>query len=184
MGSAKGKRAKSGKDANTSTPPSKNPTAGVVPSSQPSSVPSTQSPCPNSVVLNDNNAKDWFNVRQFTDYSSDKEAIKCFDTSQVTNMDDLLNKSTDEAITNDLNADISSWDVSSVTTMRSMFTQTKKFNRDVSDWDVSSVTDMRSMFSDATKFNGDVSDWDVSSVTNMREMFKGTTTEFNGGVPS
>merc|ERR1712238_515867 len=117
--SAKGKRAKSGKDANPSTPPSKNPsagptknpTAGVVPSSQPSSVPSTQSPCPNSVVVNDNNAKDWFNVRQNTDYSSKKEVWKCFDTSQVTNMDDLLHEPE-----TDFNADISSWDVSSVTT--------------------------------------------------------------------
>ena len=87
--------------------PSSNPS--VVPSSQPSSVPSTQSPCPNSVVLNDNNAKD-----MLSDYSSDKEAIKCFDTSQVTTMEYPFMKKI-------VNADISSWDVSSVTAMNVSF---------------------------------------------------------------
>ena len=66
----------------------------------------SQSPCPDSVVLNDNNVKE-----KVSDYSSDKEAIKCFDTSLVINMTDLfLNFS-------DVNADLSSWDVSSVLEM-------------------------------------------------------------------
>ena len=66
----------------------------------------TQSPCPDSVVLNDNNVKE-----KVSDYSSDKEAIKCFDTSLVTNMTDLFLNF------NDVNADLSSWDVSSVLEM-------------------------------------------------------------------
>jgi len=40
-------------------------------------------------------------------------------------------------------------------------------NADLSSWDVSSVTTMDDMFNGAAKFNSDVSEWDVSSVTNM-----------------
>merc|ERR1712161_106729 len=133
------------------------------------SVPSTQSPCPNSVVLNDNNAWD-----MLSDYSSNKTAIKCFDTSQVTNMDGFFENT-------DFNADISSWDVSSVEYMKGMFGEASEFNSDVFDWDVSSVTNMNYMFGWATKFNGDVSDWDVSSVENMKGMF-GEASEFNSDV--
>merc|ERR1712161_48217 len=66
----------------------------------------SQSPCPDSVVLNDTNAKD-----MLSEYSSDKEAIKCFDTSQVTTMEYPFRGK------KFVNADISSWDVSSVTSM-------------------------------------------------------------------
>ena len=65
----------------------------------------TQSPCPDSVVLNDNNAND-----KLTDNSVNKEVIRCFDTSKVTNMDRLFNETV-------INADLSSWDVASVTNM-------------------------------------------------------------------
>jgi surface protein len=46
------------------------------------------------------------------------------------------------------NADISSWDTSSVTTMASMF----MFNQNISSWDVSSVTAMGDMFNGAAAF--------------------------------
>ena len=65
----------------------------------------TQSPCPASVVLNDNIAKE-----KVSDNSVKKEVIRCFDTSKVTNMK-LLFQDTE------INADLSSWDVSSVTDM-------------------------------------------------------------------
>ena len=45
-----------------------------------------------------------------------------------------------------------------------------QFNGDISNWDVSSVTDMSDMFSES-QFNGDISNWDVSNVTNMIGMF-------------
>ena len=73
------------------------------------------------------------------------------------------------------NGDLSSWDVSSVTTMRYMFYEATSFNGDVSSWVVSSVTDMQSMFYSATSFNGDVSSWVVSSVTTMYHMFRSAT---------
>ena len=43
--------------------------------------------------------------------SSNKAIVQCFDTSEVTNMDNFLSGS-------NINADLSSWDVSSVTSMR------------------------------------------------------------------
>merc|ERR1712238_607472 len=101
----------------------------------------------------------------------DKEAMKCFDTKLVTNMNNLF-------ASTDVNADISSWDVSSVTYMNAMFFEATTFNSDVSNWDVSSVRDMDSMFYEAKQFNGDVSDWDVSSVKDMDWMFYGAT-DFN-----
>merc|ERR1712238_568945 len=90
----------------------------------------TQSPCPDSVVLNDNNAKE-----KLSDYSGNKEVIRCFDTSKVTNMKILFQDT-------GINADLSSWDVSSVANMRTMFYGAAKFNGDVSNWDVSSVINM------------------------------------------
>ena len=45
------------------------------------------------------------------------------------------------------------------------------FNGVLSSWDVSSVTDMTSMFHGAAIFNGDISSWDVSQVRGMKEMF-------------
>ena len=65
----------------------------------------SQSPCPDSVVLNDNNAHN-----KLTDNSVNKEVIRCFDTSKVTNMERLFKDT-------GINADLSSWDVSSITTM-------------------------------------------------------------------
>jgi len=63
------------------------------------------------------------------------------------------------------------WNTSSVTTMRSMFSGATAFNQDISSWDVSNVTDMQYMFNNADAFNEDISSWDVSSVTNMYGMF-------------
>ena len=62
------------------------------------------------------------------------------------------------------NGDISSWDVSSVTNMQSMFLGAKDFNRDISSWDVSSVTNMQGMFNGAIDFNQNLSSWCVSGI--------------------
>ena len=75
------------------------------------------------------------------------------------------------------NQDISSWVVSSVTNMSSMFKGCSSFNQDIKTngtfWDVSSVTDMSSMFNGCSSFNQDISNWNVSSVTDMTSMFEG-----------
>ena len=79
------------------------------------------------------------------------------------------------------NQPLNSWDVSSVTNMNDMFANATAFNQDISSWDVSSVTNMSAMFYEATAFNQPLNSWDVSSVTNMSEMFmsENSTMTFN-----
>ena len=50
---------------------------------------------------------------------------------------------------------------------------------DISKWNVSNVTDMCHMFSDS-KFNGDISKWDVNNINDMSYMFY--YSEFNGDI--
>ncbi len=74
------------------------------------------------------------------------------------------------------------WDVSSVTSMLSMFYQCTLFNQDISSWDTSSVTNMGSMFREATAFDQDISGWDVSNVANFSFMLR--FTPFNQDISS
>jgi gliding motility-associated-like protein len=69
-----------------------------------------------------------------------------------------------------------------VTDMGRMFYENSSFNADISTWDVSSVLDMSWMFYDATGFNQDISTWDVSSVTDMSWMFRSASAFNNGGT--
>ena len=65
-------------------------------------------------------------------------------------------------------ANLSQWDVSSVTTMREMFHRAYKFEgRGLENWELSSTTDMALMFKGATSFSGNISAWDVSGVSSM-----------------
>ncbi len=98
-------------------------------------------------------------------------ALTC--TSGITNMENLFNGQ------NGFNQDLSSWDVSNVTTMRRMF-QNSGFDQDISNWDVSNVTNMSQLFR-GTPFNQAIGDWDVSSVTNMQLMFK-QASDFNQDI--
>ncbi|MBL6771487.1 MAG: BspA family leucine-rich repeat surface protein [Rhizobiales bacterium] len=73
----------------------------------------------------------------------------------------------------DFNQDIGSWDVSNVTDMTKTFLNASAFNQNIGSWDVSSVTTMNQMVRNATSFNQDIGSWDVSNVTNMNELFRG-----------
>ena len=48
------------------------------------------------------------------------------------------------------------------------------FNQDISSWDVSAVSTMKLMFSDAINLDQDLSNWDVSSVSDFTDMFNNT----------
>ena len=72
----------------------------------------------------------------------------------------------------DSNQDISSWDVSNVTTMEWMFLDTTSFNQPLNNWNVSNVTNIRGMFSGTTSFNQPLNNWDVSQVTDMSGVFR------------
>jgi len=71
------------------------------------------------------------------------------------------------------NQDISSWDVSNVTSMVYMFYAAGAFDQPIGSWDTSKVTNMSNMFNGASAFNQDIGNWDVSSVTSMVNMFQG-----------
>ncbi|MEN9839270.1 MAG: hypothetical protein RL177_749, partial [Bacteroidota bacterium] len=100
-------------------------------------------------------------------------------TSGITDMNYLFGDQ------QDFNGDVSTWDVSSVTDMNSMFSYAGRFFSSnfggLSYWDVGNVTDMGYMFGGADTFNGDLSSWDVSNVTNMSEMFYDARA-FNGYI--
>ena len=66
---------------------------------------------------------------------------------------------------------MSSWDVSGITNMESMFKNASSFNQSIGAWDVSHVTDMIAMFEDASSFNQPIGAWNVSRVNEMAQMF-------------
>jgi len=103
--------------------------------------------------------------------------IDCWNTSYVTSMESLFDTSRNPDV-GEFNAQISSWDCSSVTTMNSMFNKCS-FNNDVSNWNVVNVLNMDNMYSYA-KFNEDISNWDVSSVNSTMSMFLGSS--FNSDI--
>jgi surface protein len=73
-------------------------------------------------------------------------------------------------------ADLSQWNVSSVTSMNRAFFGCSALNFDVTTWDTSRVTDMKQMFQGASAFTGQGLDkWNVSKVTNLKRMFNGAT---------
>jgi len=82
------------------------------------------------------------------------------------------------------NQDISSWDVSKVTSMFSMFDKAKSFNQDISGWDISNVKNMKYMFYKAISFNQNLETWGdkLHKDVKVEGMFEGTLLE--GKEPS
>jgi len=144
---------------------------------------------PNPVYLDDNGvtikAKDWAEVGMSGEINgvtytivdrdtlevmiANEEDVTVICTSRVSDMENILGGN--EQNQSNFNQNISSWDVSNVTTMRSMFLYCVSFNQDISSWNVNNVTTMRSMFYQSRNFNQDIGNWNVSSVTNMRSVF-------------
>jgi surface protein len=92
-------------------------------------------------------------------------------------------------------SDISSWDVSSVYNMRSMFDKANSFNQNINTksvtvggvtynaWDVISLSDMSNMFRDADLFNQPLNNWDTNQVTSLDRVFLNAPS-FNQDVSS
>ena len=101
------------------------------------------------------------------------------DFSNVQDMSNMFSGSKRE------NLDATNWNVSNVTTMKSMFSNTSNNTPklpNMSLWDTSSVIDMSYMFFSFYPISlndlSDISQWDTSSVIEMRNMFSG-----NGNIP-
>ncbi|WP_157505977.1 BspA family leucine-rich repeat surface protein, partial [Flavobacterium chungangense] len=94
--------------------------------------------------------------------------------SSVTSMESMFNNCSK------LNApaNINSWNVANVSSMKDMFYQATAFNQDISNWNVSAVTNMSSMFTKASAFNQNIGGWNIAAVTDMNTMLK-EATDFN-----
>ena len=76
------------------------------------------------------------------------------------------------SIEGDFNQDISSWDVSKVTSMIGLFEGAKKFNQNIGFWDVSKVRTMQEMFKGASSFNQPIGNWNTKNVVTFISMFE------------
>ena len=93
-----------------------------------------------------------------------------FDTSQVTNMNNMF-----DGMTNLTTLNLSNFNTSKVTNMRFMFFHASNLTSlNLSNFDTSRVTDMQYMFSYASNLTSlNLSNFDTSKVINMRYMFYG-----------
>jgi surface protein len=107
--------------------------------------------------------------------ASNLKGNKYFNNWDVSSVTDMSFMFSD---TEAFNQPLNNWNVSNVTSMSSMFSGTKVFNQALDKWNVSKVTSMIFMFTDAKDFNQPLNNWDVSSVTNMDSMFE-EATNFN-----
>ena len=92
-----------------------------------------------------------------------------WDVSAITDMSNLFHDASG-AYAN-FNENISSWDVSNVTTIEYMFSQAESFNISLNSWNVSKISNMGNVF-EYSGFNENISSWDVSEVTHMYGMFQ------------
>ncbi|RRK11633.1 BspA family leucine-rich repeat surface protein [Lactiplantibacillus garii] len=95
--------------------------------------------------------------------------VSGWDVSNVTNGDGLF-----ESTSGFTNLDLTSWDVSSFKTMRSMFWGSNLATVNTTGWQPKHVTTMASMF-EKSRLNQIIGleDWDTSSLTSTQEMFYG-----------
>jgi len=71
------------------------------------------------------------------------------------------------------NPHITTWDVSNVTAMDSLFQANGRFNRDITGWNTSSVTSMANMFYQNRGFTTyNVDQWSIASLTSASNMYR------------
>ena len=72
--------------------------------------------------------------------------------------------------------DVTTCDVSTLTSLVSAFNGRSSFNQDIGSWDTSSVTDMSYMFYNASAFNQDIRTWAINNNNHsLILMFSGAT---------
>lgn len=128
--------------------------------------------------------------------------LSCIDTSLITDMSDLFNKSERKDFdgieewdtsnvenmaymfaymdynvlgkysNTEFNSNLNNWNVSKVKDMSDMFHSCEVFNRPLDKWDVSNVKDMSNMFNVALKFNQNINNWNVSNVEDLSKTFR------------
>jgi len=113
-------------------------------------------------------------------FLEDYGEIECWDTSNVTDMSNLLAAGRGGTLNESF--DLSKWDTSKVTDMSGMFDGNSKSNpKGISKWNVGKVTDMSNMFRKASFFNQNLNNWNVRKVQAMTGMFRGASS-FNEDI--
>ncbi len=114
--------------------------------------------------------KDKYELKEIIEDMIKKNGYYCnlniIDVSKIKDFSFLFYNSVE---LNNFRGDISNWDVSNVTIMKSMF-KSSEFNGDISNWDVSNVIDMNRMFF-SSKFNQNIFNWNITNVRDMENMF-------------
>lgn len=98
--------------------------------------------------------------------------ISEWDTSNVTNMDNMFKRCNSL-----VSLDLSNWDVSKVESMSDMIQGCDSLvSVNASNWDVSNVTNMWGMFADCRSLETiDLSNWDMTNVSNTTYMFNNSS---------
>jgi len=138
-----------------------------------------------------------WNVSKVTNFNGMFSGAEAFDNGGVAlDWTDLGTAATSDVTMNTMfqstqvfNQDISSWDMSHMNGMHSMFKGAVAFNNggvalDWTDLGTAAGNDlgMNNMFENSQAFNQDISSWNMSHVTGMHSMFKGAVAFNNGGV--
>ncbi|MEO1030190.1 MAG: BspA family leucine-rich repeat surface protein [Bacteroidota bacterium] len=98
-------------------------------------------------------------------------------TNSAIDQPDLSSVTSMESIFTDcqlFNGDITNWDVSNVEDFEEAFSYCYVFNQDIGSWNMSSATSLAFMFYETENFNQDIGNWNVSNVTNMEGVFADT----------
>ena len=81
----------------------------------------------------------------------------------------------------EFNSNLNNWNVSKVKNMIYMFACCTYFNQPLNNWNVSKVKDMSDMFHNCEAFNKPLDKWDVSNVKDMSNMFN-VALKFNQNI--
>ena len=124
--------------------------------------------CPNNVYL----ASNGVTVKAKSGAVAGDTGVLNGDTYTIVDINTLNTMISDEQ-------DVTKVVTSLLTDMSNMFflgdETYSNFNQDISSWDVSNVTKMESMFYNATSFNQDLSSWNVDVVISCNNLCDGTT---------
>ncbi|WGD32793.1 hypothetical protein Mccp14020TZ_02990 [Mycoplasma capricolum subsp. capripneumoniae] len=71
------------------------------------------------------------------------------------------------------------WDVSQITNIEGIFSDSYFYDMNLNNWDTSNVKNMKKAFYNSSFCCGDISEWSTSSVEDMSEMFSKTTNSIN-----
>jgi surface protein len=123
-------------------------------------------------------------IKKLVDDRGINANLNDIDISQIKNMNYLFTNAfgPSNKILQQLNVDVSEWDVSNVRNMEGMFSGLMNFNCDLSNWDVSEVRNMTHMFRYCKLFNQNLGSWNIVHVNQMACMFLGCDNFIGDGL--